>query len=187
MPDLGEGVTEGEINKWLIKEGDTVQEDQIVLEVMTDKATVEIPTFHSGKVTKIIAKEGDTVPVGQTLAHIGEGSIAKETKSEPAPKVAPQVATPTPTAAPKSTSFIPSASDLLSVQAAPVVRRQAQERGLDLLSISGSGPKGRILLSDLESAKAIPTKEKPTERKKCWRRKTYSPSWLKKTNCKAHD
>lgn len=165
MPDLGEGVTEGEINKWLVKEGDAVKEDQIVLEVMTDKATVEIPTFHEGKVVKILAQEGDTVLVGQTLAYIGEGAVVKETKSAPAPKAAPQTEAPALTAAPRSTSFTPSASDLLSIQASPVVRRQAQERGLDLLSISGSGPNGRILLSDLESAKTITTKEAPIERK----------------------
>ena len=168
MPDLGEGVTEGEINKWLVKEGDTVKEDQVVLEVMTDKATVEIPTFYEGKVVKIVAKEGDTVPIGKVLAHIGtDTSTAQE-----ATQTEPTATSPTPTQASPASNHVQtpppslSSSDLLSVQAAPIVRRQAQERGLDISTIRGTGPNGRILLQDLEGVLPPTTPQKSASAKR---------------------
>ena len=77
LPDLGEGVTEGEIDKWLVKEGDVVEEDDLIVEIITDKATAEIPSPWAGVVSKIHHAEGDVVPVGTVLISIGESSSEK--------------------------------------------------------------------------------------------------------------
>lgn len=154
MPDLGEGIAEGEIARWLVKPGDVVVEDQVVLEVMTDKATVEIPTNFAGVVEEVLAKEGDVVAVGQAVVRFNNaGATAKKTNvavaapaASPATK-APQSA-PAPFAAPAIT--IQTSGGNISVQAAPAVRKAARERGIDLASIEGSGPNGRVLLTDLE-------------------------------------
>ncbi len=82
MPDIGEGLTEGEIVSWLVKEGDAVKEDQPIVEVMTDKATVELPAPRSGKIAKILAEEGDVVEVGTVFVHIEEGAGEDEPKKE---------------------------------------------------------------------------------------------------------
>lgn len=161
MPDLGEGITEGEVARWLVKPGDAVAEDQVVLEVMTDKATVEIPCRYSGAVAEILAKVGDVVAVGQVVMRL---SGAAGQKAAPA-KSTPEKSTsnghsdraPAPAAAPAmSPMTMAGAGAMVStpahVQAAPAVRKAARERGLDLAKISGSGPAGRILLSDLEGA-----------------------------------
>lgn len=79
FPDLGEGVTEGEVKKWLVKEGDTVKQDESIAEVETDKAVVEMPSPASGKILKLHFREGDIVKVGETLATIGaEGESVVE-------------------------------------------------------------------------------------------------------------
>ena len=74
LPDIGEGVAEGEILKWMVREGDQVKEDQPLVEVLTDKVNVQIPAPRSGKVSKIMAKEGDITKVGQTIMVIDDGS-----------------------------------------------------------------------------------------------------------------
>ncbi|MEM9801205.1 MAG: biotin/lipoyl-containing protein, partial [Planctomycetota bacterium] len=74
LPDIGEGIAEGEIVQWLVAEGDVVEEHQPVVEVMTDKATVEVPAPAAGKVTKQLAGEGDTVPVGDVIFHLDDGA-----------------------------------------------------------------------------------------------------------------
>ncbi len=151
LPDLGEGVLEGEIVKWLVKPGDAIKEDQVVLEIMTDKATVEIPAKGHGIVTEVLAKEGDIVKVGQVILKTNAGG-SSATAAAPAPAAkaaapapAKAVAAPAPQrqAAPVST-FVNA-----DVQAAPAVRRLAREMGLDLSRVQGSGPHGRILLEDL--------------------------------------
>jgi pyruvate dehydrogenase E2 component (dihydrolipoamide acetyltransferase) len=90
LPDIGEGIHEGEIVKWLVKEGDIVREDQPMVEVMTDKATVEIPAPRAGKILKLNAKEGETVKVGSVLViieELGEAKprIAKDSSFSPSP------------------------------------------------------------------------------------------------------
>lgn len=86
FPDVGEGITEGELVKWRVKEGDVVKEDDILAEVETDKAVVEIPSPKAGTILKLYHKEGDTVKVGETLVTIGEGG---ETAAKPAEKEKP--------------------------------------------------------------------------------------------------
>src|ERR1700722_19101373 len=93
LPDIGEGVTEGEVVRWLVKEGDVVKHDQPLVEVMTDKATVEIPSSADGKVTKLTAKEGQVVKVGGALLSLDGTSTKQEAPSKSAP--VPQAAAPT--------------------------------------------------------------------------------------------
>ena len=88
LPDIGEGVAEGEIVKWLVAEGDAVQEHQSVVEVMTDKATVEVPAPAAGTVVKLLAGEGDTIPVGDVIFHLESGAGASPA-SAAAPAAAP--------------------------------------------------------------------------------------------------
>src|SRR6478609_4601191 len=97
LPDLGEGVMEGEVVKWRVKPGDQVTEDQVVLEIMTDKATVEIPTKYTGKVQELLFKEGDVAKVGAVMMRL-EGSAGATAKAAPAP--APVAKAPAPAAAP---------------------------------------------------------------------------------------
>lgn len=163
LPDLGEGVMEGEIVKWHVKPGDQVKEDQVVLEIMTDKATVEIPSKFHGKVTELTANEGDIVKVGAVVMRAeGEGGAkaapAPAAKAAPAPaaKAAPQsspapAAKAAPQAAPAPARPAPQAFVNQDPQAAPAVRKLAREKGVDLRTVRGSGPNGRILLDDVQN------------------------------------
>ena len=154
LPDIGEGVVEGEIVRWLVKEGDVLVEDQPMVEVMTDKATVEIPTPHAGKVTSIPYKVGDKVPVGATMIVIDgdEGGPG----AAPAAPAAPARTPATPTAA------VP-ASGSADVQATPAVRKMAREKGVDLSRVRGSGPGGRITVEDVERATTGSATADPTD------------------------
>jgi len=127
LPDLGEGLTEGEIARWLVSEGQEVAEDDPLVEIQTDKTTVEIPSPAAGKVTQILVEEGNVVPVGTLLVVIGGDGGAQR----------PQAATPSAQARGKAT---------------PLVRKIAQELGVDLDSLSGTGPQGRITEQDVRAA-----------------------------------
>src|SRR5438552_6112577 len=83
LPDLGEGLTEGEVARWLVAEGDEVAEDDPLVEIQTDKTTVEIPSPAAGKVARILVAEGEIVPVGTVLVVIGEGALLAETAMPP--------------------------------------------------------------------------------------------------------
>ncbi len=139
LPDIGEGVVEGEIVRWLVQAGEEVKEDQPLLEVMTDKATVEIPSPVAGTVTECIGSEGDIVNVGATL-------IVIETDQDEA-AVSPAPATEKPRAG--TSAKLPSARKK-AVLATPAIRKLAREMGIDLSQVSGSGPKGRITEEDVE-------------------------------------
>jgi pyruvate/2-oxoglutarate dehydrogenase complex dihydrolipoamide acyltransferase (E2) component len=170
LPDIGEGVVEGELIQWLVKEGDSVTADQPILEVMTDKATVEIPSPINGKVANLKAKDGEMIKVGQTLAILeeGAGATAKPAAATPAAKAPPPVpsassaaskAPPTPTPAPSrpaasAQSYSGGASLSPSdVPAAPIVRLMAQKAGVNLSEVPASGPdvgsQKRVLEEDL--------------------------------------
>jgi pyruvate dehydrogenase E2 component (dihydrolipoamide acetyltransferase) len=149
LPDLGEGLTEGEIAGWLVSEGDEVAEDQPLVEIQTDKTTVEIPSPAAGTVTKILVEEGATVPVGTVLVVIGGDGSAPADERQPRAEPAPQqeasaAATATPRAAPTGGR----------VRATPLVRRVADELGVDLESVPGTGPQGRVTEDDVRSAAA---------------------------------
>lgn len=160
LPELGEGVHEGELVRWLVKPGDSVKDDQVVCEIMTDKATVELPAPFSGTVTALTAKEGETVKVGQTmLTYEGKGASATKTTAEPAHSPVPaQKTTPAPMAAKSSNGGSNGGSTTQltiggSVTAAPATRKLAREMGIDLTQISGSGPHGRVMKEDLSNSK----------------------------------
>jgi pyruvate dehydrogenase E2 component (dihydrolipoamide acetyltransferase) len=150
LPDLGEGLTEGEIARWLVAEGDEIAEDQPLVEIQTDKTTVEIPSPAAGKVASILVEEGATVPVGTVLVVIGEGDV----NSAPAPVTA--AAAPAPVA--------PRPADD-RVRATPLVRRVAQELGVDLASVTGTGPQGRITEEDVRNAGSGPAAPAEGERR----------------------
>jgi len=119
LPDLGEGVREGEIARWLVEVGQEVAEDEPLVEIQTDKTTVEIPSPAAGRVAQILVEEGELVPVGTPLVLIGSDAVAPQPGK---------------------------------IQATPLVRRVADELGVDLRGIKGTGPGGRITEDDVRGA-----------------------------------
>ena len=146
LPDIGEGVHEGEVVKWFVKEGDPIRENDPVVEVMTDKVTVQIPSPVTGKVLQLRAKEGEVVKVGATLVVFGD--TGESPPAIPAATARAAVAPPAPTKA--SPPPPPSAS--VDALAAPAVRRLAKELSVNLGAIRGSGPQGRITDDDVRKA-----------------------------------
>ena len=146
LPDLGEGVAEGEVLKWMVKEGDSVKEDQPLVEVMTDKVNVQIPAPRTGTITRILAKVGDMAKVGQTLVIIDlpNGSPIASNPATALPSPPPQPI-PLPTQAPP-------VQPILDILATPATRRLARELGVELASVKGSGPQGRITDDDIRRA-----------------------------------
>jgi pyruvate dehydrogenase E2 component (dihydrolipoamide acetyltransferase) len=156
LPDIGEGIAEGEIVSWKVTEGEVVKEEQDFVEVMTDKATVTITVPHDGVIKEIRAKEGDVVPVHEVIAVIDTGGVAeaapvvaKEESSSRLPQ-APEmetVASVPPSPVPQTTVSSASPGKVL---AAPATRKNAREAGLDLSTVPGTGPGGRVTNEDLE-------------------------------------
>ncbi|MFL5954688.1 MAG: dihydrolipoamide acetyltransferase family protein [Gaiellaceae bacterium] len=138
LPDLGEGLTEGEIARWLVAEGDEIAEDAPLVEIQTDKTTVEIPSPAAGKVARILVAEGEVVPVGTLLVVIGEDAA-------PAAVVEKQADTRVPLTRAAS-------GPLPRVQATPLVRRIAQELGVDVAAVRPTGPGGRLTEDDVRGA-----------------------------------
>ncbi|WP_421790665.1 dihydrolipoamide acetyltransferase family protein [Hyphobacterium sp.] len=163
LPDVGEGVVEAEIVEWRIKVGDTVVEDQPILDVMTDKATVEVPCAVNGVVTKIVGEPGDVIPVGTEILFIQtDGEVPAEAKEEaPAPAAveAPKAEEkpaetpkpePKPEPAPAATPAPVARAEGDRPLASPAVRQRAQENDIDLSSVPGTGPAGRITHQDMD-------------------------------------
>ncbi len=165
LPDIGEGVVEGEVVEWMVSVGDSVKEDDPILSVMTDKATVEIPAPCDGTVSKIIGEAGDILPVGVVCIEFdvdGDGNASAsdeapvkeevESKPDPVPEpVATPEPAPQPVAAPVSVAGpaverAPGTKPLAS----PAVRQRARSAGVDLYHVAGSGPAGRITHADLD-------------------------------------
>lgn len=139
LPDVGEGVAEGEIRKWLVKEGEEVKEFQPIAEIMTDKVNIEMTSPFTGRIVKLAAKEGEVVKVGQTILLYEGGGEEKETKVQQHEAAAVQ---------------LPSAAEETSAaRASPAVRKRARELGVDIASITPS-VHGRITLQDVERAAA---------------------------------
>ena len=140
LPDLGEGLTEGEVARWLVSVGDEVTEDQPLVEIQTDKTTVEVPSPAAGKVAQILVEEGKVVPVGTVLVVIGEdGAVPEQAPSEERKEAKPRDDTP-------------ARGSEGRVRATPLVRRLAQELAVDLESLTGTGPQGRITEQDVRGA-----------------------------------
>ncbi|HEX2235270.1 MAG TPA: dihydrolipoamide acetyltransferase family protein [Actinomycetota bacterium] len=142
LPDLGEGVAEAEVDRWLVKEGEEVAEDEPLVEVITDKTTVEIPSPWAGIVRRIHVQAGDRVPVGTVLVTIGDDAEGAPDidLTEDADPDAPDTAGETTTPA--------------RVQATPPVRKLARELGVDIAMVPGTGVGGRVLREDVERAAA---------------------------------
>jgi len=158
MPDLGEGIAEGEILKWHVAVGDTVEEDAPLVDVETDKAAVTIPSPRAGKLTSVAGQEGDTVNVGDVVAVIDDGSGAAVATPAPAaePAAAPAevpAAAPTPAPTPAATVAAPAAPATPGrpVPAAPATRRLARELKVDINLVPPTGPGGRVTPDDVRT------------------------------------
>jgi 2-oxoglutarate dehydrogenase E2 component (dihydrolipoamide succinyltransferase) len=186
LPELGESVTEGTVTRWLKSVGDDVEVDEPLLEISTDKVDTEIPSPFAGTLQQILVQEDETVAVGSPLAKIGSGSTAPaeapseesapeepasaqetsapEPAEEPAPAPAAEEQTsepepaptpaPAPAPAPEKAAAAPSASD--DIYVTPLVRRLAQQQGVDLASVTGTGVGGRIRKEDVLKAAEAP-------------------------------
>jgi 2-oxoisovalerate dehydrogenase E2 component (dihydrolipoyl transacylase) len=161
MPDIGEGVVEGEVVEWMVTVGDVVKEDDPILSVMTDKATVEIPSPVDGKVISVIGEAGDTLPVGVVCIEFeveGDGNAASTddtsapAKSKAAPKPEPASA-PKPAPKPAPVEAAPAVQRTTGTKAlsSPAVRQRARQANIDLNMVAGSGPAGRISHADLDA------------------------------------
>ena len=139
LPDLGEGLTEGEIARWLVSVGQEIAEDDPLVEVQTDKTTVEIPSPAAGLVTRILVEEGQIVPVGTVLVVIGEDG-AGPAPAEEQPRAEP---------AAQQEAAEAVRGDDAKVRATPLVRKIARDLGVDLASVQGTGPQGRITEEDV--------------------------------------
>ncbi len=184
LPDIGEGLTEAEIVRWLVAEGDQVEADQTIVEVETDKAVVEIPTPYAGVVVRLGGAEGETIAVGSVLVVIGEPGEAAAPAAGPEEAATtfaqpPQAPAPAPT--PSSEQVAPivgtlseeaeslstptgRTSDPTDVKALPVVRKLARENNIDLATVRGTGPGGRITRQDVEAvitARSMPAPAAP--------------------------
>lgn len=150
LPDIGEGVHEGEIVKWLVTEGAPIKENDLMVEVMTDKVTVQIPSPVTGKVLRILAKEGETVTVGTTIIVLGEeGEAAPAAVTPAAPAALSHApAAPRPAMAPAPAPAAPGGP----VLATPAIRKLARELGVKIEEVRGTGAGGRITEEDIRAA-----------------------------------
>jgi pyruvate dehydrogenase E2 component (dihydrolipoamide acetyltransferase) len=147
FPDIGEGITEGELVRWLVKEGDEIKKDQPLAEIETDKAVVEIPSPYSGTVLKLHFKENDIIKVGEVLVSIGEKgealplepAVGKPAEKRPAPSTVGEITE--------------SQEEIREIQATPRVRKLALDLGVELKTVKGSGPGGRITEEDVKRVK----------------------------------
>jgi 2-oxoisovalerate dehydrogenase E2 component (dihydrolipoyl transacylase) len=155
VPDVGEGIAEVELVEWHVKPGDAIAEDQVLASVMTDKASVDIPSPVGGRVVALGGELGRMLAVGSELIRIeleGEAEAAAPV-SPPPPSPPPPPAAPKPAPAPSPIAVArPAAAPSDRPIASPAVRRRAWELGIDLMQVHPSGPAGRILQSDLDSA-----------------------------------
>ena len=161
LPDIGEGVVEGEVVQWHVSVGDQVSEDDPIVDVMTDKATVTIPSPVDGVVSSLSGGVGDMIGVGTTLLEIDSGD-AQEARTDEAPEPEETVGdppepipatepAPAPVPEPTPPSKAVPTGPLNRVLASPAVRRRAREGGVDLANVRGSGPAGRIRHADLDA------------------------------------
>lgn len=165
FPDLGEGVTEGEIRKWLVRTGDVVKKDQSIAEVETDKAIVEMPAPVAGRIARLYHEEGGTVKVGEVLAVIDEGG-PEEAPAEAVKEVPSTEEVPAERESVSVVGELPVGEELAARPAAkalatPAVRRLAREMGIDISEVKGTGPEGRVTEEDVRSfgAPKAPAKE----------------------------
>jgi pyruvate dehydrogenase E2 component (dihydrolipoamide acetyltransferase) len=180
MPALSPTMTEGKLSKWLVQEGDDVRSGDVIAEIETDKAVMEVEALDDGKITTILIAEGtEGVAVGTTIAEIlGDGedsalSSSAQDKTAPVSPAAVSVAQPADEAKQEQPAPVTPAAKVTAnasppvqsgdrVFASPLARRIAQDRGIDLASLKGSGPRGRIIKADLEQVASVATTKSMT-------------------------
>ncbi len=156
FPDVGEGTTEGTLIKWLVNEGDAVKADQALAEIETDKAVVEIPSPRAGVILKLYGKPGEVIKVGSVLATIGEagestsGGAAKSTAAPSAKTPSARAPSNAPSPASKSSSSLSG-----EVLATPATRQLARTLNVDISSVKGTGPQGRITDEDVKNTSTL--------------------------------
>ncbi len=148
MPRLSDSMEEGTILKWLVSEGDEVERGQEIAEIETDKANMMFESDTAGTVIEIVVQEGATVPLGEVIARVGRAGEEKPEEQRTESRGAEEQKAEKPASKPKASSN--GAGE--RVKASPVARRMAEERGIDLGSIEGSGPGGRVVKADVEAA-----------------------------------
>jgi len=183
FPDVGEGIHEGVITKWLVKEGDEVKEGQSIVEVETDKVTTEIPSPRSGKIHELLAKKGDTINVGNVFVTINTGDAGEVKKDEDTDSDGVNKSTDSEVLEEEtagvvgeviaSSTVIPPSDEMndkskpeestRKVLATPVARKLAKDLELDLKNVKGTGPNGRIMKDDIYGASKSSTVEKETQ------------------------
>jgi 2-oxoisovalerate dehydrogenase E2 component (dihydrolipoyl transacylase) len=162
LPELGEGVYEAELVSWLVKPGDAVKRGQNLVEVLTDKATMEVPSPFAGTIAELLAEPGQRIKIGDVvLGYTAGASEPTETRTRTTAKAQPAqaervpaarpAATPAPAAAPRAVGVAVGNGPSGPVKAAPSVRYMARKLGVDLANVRGTGPQGRILIEDLTS------------------------------------
>ncbi|MFQ5735985.1 MAG: dihydrolipoamide acetyltransferase family protein [Thermodesulfobacteriota bacterium] len=159
LPDLGEGITEGEVVKWKVAQGEQVEEHQVLLDLETDKAIVEVPSPKKGRVAKLNKKEGDVVNVGETLLEIDTAEAAAPVVH---PEEAPEAPEEKEPVEEESFSIVGKVPQTQEVMAAPKARALARKLGVDLSGVKGTGPGGFITEADVQAAsvgKASPGQE----------------------------
>jgi pyruvate dehydrogenase E2 component (dihydrolipoamide acetyltransferase) len=165
MPDIGEGVVEGEIVGWKVKEGDVVKLDQVLVEVMTDKATVELPSPRAGKVLKIFYADGAIAPVGKILVAIDDGTAGTEMPKHGHATTSTSTSTSTSTLSATAPSTNGHAVSRERTLATPATRKLARELGIDLGRVPATGKHGRVTTADVKSFGSHPESPSPSQSK----------------------
>lgn len=152
MPRLSDTMSEGSVGKWLKQVGDKITDGEIIAEIETDKATMELQSFESGTLQRILVEAGKVVPIGEVIAIIGDGAAPAASASAPA--AAPPAAAPAPDASAAPAPAVPAAPSNGQgddhIKASPLARKLAAERGIDLRLVQGTGPGGRIIKENVE-------------------------------------
>lgn len=155
VPAMGESITEGTVSRWLVKEGETVNQGDVLLELETDKVNIEISAEESGVLEKIIRQEGETVEIGETIGTLsagtggGSGASASQPAATEQKQSAPAPEAPTPSPLPVAAA--PESSDSSSKTASPSARKLARERGIELDQVQSKDPIGRVYQDDVKT------------------------------------
>lgn len=168
MPQLGESVTEGTINSWLVKVGDSVNKYDPIADIMTDKVNAEVPSSYSGVIKEIVATEGDTIAVGETMCYINTEKSA-DSENDQETKEITKVSD-------ESVKEKVPVDNSMKGRYSPAVLRLSQEHGIDLSQVNGTGKGGRITRKDLEKLVSQDNKSEQKERQPIQEQTTYSRS-----------
>jgi pyruvate dehydrogenase E2 component (dihydrolipoamide acetyltransferase) len=151
MPRLSDTMEQGVLSQWVKREGDQVRKGDVLAVIETDKAAMDMEAYDEGVLTRILVQEGASVPIGTPIAVIGQAGDVPAAAAPPvrAPDQAERAVIPPPAPAPAPAAGPPAAGP---VPASPLARKLARERGIDLSTLTGSGPGGRIVRADIEEA-----------------------------------